>query len=115
MVDRDFEKHLQELFDAPAPLDDTEQFALLIDQDIQRMRRTTLWLTGLAAAGAAAGAVAGVYLAFDPLWNRLSGAAMVWASQATAATPYSSMLVTSAGILLAVIAATIGLINGRKA
>ncbi|MDB5440214.1 MAG: hypothetical protein JWM33_2641 [Caulobacteraceae bacterium] len=110
MVDRDFEAHLQNLFDAPPALDDTERFALLIERDLRRMRRAILWASALAAAGLAAG----IYLAFDPLWSRWSSDVLTWAAQARAATPYSSWLASGAAMLVATIAAVIGVTAGKR-
>lgn len=111
MVDRDFETHLQGLFDAPTALEDTEQFVALIERDLRRMRRTMLWVAALGAAGAAAG----LSLALDPLWTRWSGSVLVWLGQAKAATPYFSQMTQVGAVLLALAAASIGLARGRRA
>jgi hypothetical protein len=110
-VDRDFEAHLQGLFDAPTALEDTEQFVTLIERDLRRMRRTMLWVAAFAAAGAAAG----LYLAFDPLWNRWSNDLLIWLGRAKAATPYFSQMSQVGAVLVALIAAGVGLSGGRRA
>lgn len=110
MVDSDFETHLQNLFEAPAALDDTEAFAQLIERDVRRMRLTMLWASGVVAAGLAAG----VYFAFDPLWGRLSSQVWVLASQVRAATPHYTLLAQGAATLVAAAAAMVGLAGSRR-